>query len=224
MSGPWWTRALRSAVCTLGLGDSTHDLESSFTEEQRDDVDKLNLYTHRVAIWIGDPRLPPKLIHALMRHELRHAEQFAANETVYRIGIMTLASLGRSTRHGCRRHLDPPLCAAGGGRRRHRDTARGPAGDAGEARRGERRSLITAMDPVRPLGELPPHPWRSPSCTLRRSSRGSAPAASTFGGRSRSSTRRGRRSFRRSVTTPSRCDCAPRPSLPFRQPTGHGGR
>jgi hypothetical protein len=139
----------------LGPGDTTHDLEHCFTEKQRDAVDKLNLYKHRVVIWVGDPRLPPKLIQALMRHEMRHAEQFAADETVYRIGIMTLVSLARvyagtgagatSIHRFAPQETDANAAAT---------QLVAPAGDAGEARDGEHRSLVTATDPVRPLGEL----------------------------------------------------------------------
>jgi hypothetical protein len=140
----------------LGPSDTTHDLERVFTDAQREAVDELNPYKHRVMVWIGDPRLPPKVTQALMRHELRHAQQFSANEIVYRIGIMTVVSLGRayagkgkgavSIRRFAPHEADANAAAS--------QLVR-PAGDAATAARdGSFRPLVTSTDALRPLDEL----------------------------------------------------------------------
>lgn len=140
----------------LGPYDTTHDLDHCFTADQRDAVDKLNLYKQRVMIWVGDPQLPAKIIQALMRHELRHAQQFSANEIAYRIEIMTLVSLGRvyagkgkgavSVRRLAPHEADANAAASG---------LVGDVGEDADASNGNSRPLVRSTDPVRGLNQLP---------------------------------------------------------------------
>jgi hypothetical protein len=139
----------------LAPEDTTHDLDDHFTDAQRDAVDKLNLYKHRVVVWLGAPRLPGKIIQALMRHELRHAEQVDHNNWVYRIGIMTAVSLGRvyagkgdgsaSVRRLIPHEADANAAAT---------QLVAPVGDAAGARDGNFRPLVTETQPLRRLDTL----------------------------------------------------------------------
>ena len=79
----------------LGPYDSARDVEQCLTEAQCGEVRTLCFDRHRIILWAGAPRLPREIIRALVRHELRHAEQFARDKVVYRLGIMIAASLGR---------------------------------------------------------------------------------------------------------------------------------
>jgi hypothetical protein len=139
----------------LAPGDTTHDLDDHFTEAQRDAVDKLNMYKHRVVVWLGEPRLPGKIIQALMRHELRHAEQVDHNHWVYRIGMMTEASLGRvyagkGDGSASVRRLIPHEADANAAAKE----LVAPVGNAARARDGNFRPLVSETQPLRPLETL----------------------------------------------------------------------
>jgi hypothetical protein len=88
-----------------------------------------------------------------MRHELRHAEQFDHDKTVYRLGIMIALSLGRA--YGGKgaasiRRLIP-----------HEEDANAaasefvaPIGDKAQVRGGNFRALVTETTPLQPLDSL----------------------------------------------------------------------
>ena len=137
----------------LGPYDTTHDLEQCLTEGQRAEVQKLAFDKHRIIVWAGAPRLPPEITRALMRHELRHAEQLAHDRTVYRLGILIAVSLGRaysgSGAASIRRlipHEEDANAAAS------RFVA--PIGEAAEAREWNFRALVTETTPLQPLDSL----------------------------------------------------------------------
>jgi hypothetical protein len=137
----------------LGPYDTTQDLAQCLTDGQHVEVQKLGFDKHRVIVWAGEPRLPPEITRALMRHELRHAEQFAHDKTVYRLGILIAVSLGRAyAGKGAAsiRRLIP-----------HEEDANAaasqfvaPIGDKAEARGGNFRALVTETTPLQPLDSL----------------------------------------------------------------------
>jgi hypothetical protein len=137
----------------LGPYDTTHDLEQCLTEGQRVEIHQLGFDKHRIIVWAGAPRLPPEITRALMRHELRHAEQFAHDKTVYRLGIVIAVSLGRAYAGkgaaSIRRlipHEEDANAAAS------RFVA--PIGEKAEARGGNFRVLLTETTPLQPLDSL----------------------------------------------------------------------
>jgi hypothetical protein len=137
----------------LGPYDLTQDLEPCLTERQRAEVDRLEFDKHRIIVWVGTPRLPVEIIRALMRHEVRHAEQFAHDRTVYRLGIVIAISLGRvysgSGAASIRRlipHEEDANAAAS------RFVA--PIGEAADARDGKFGALVTETTPLQPLDSL----------------------------------------------------------------------
>lgn len=139
----------------LGPYDTTDDLGKCFTEGQRDEVHKLSFHRHRIIVWTGAPPLPPEIVRALMRHELRHAEQFANDKTVYRLGIMIAVSLGRA-------YAGKGYAAASIRRLSPHETDANaaashfvaPIGDFAEARGGNFRVLVTERTPLQPLDSL----------------------------------------------------------------------
>ena len=139
----------------LGPYDTTEDLRKCFTEGELDEVHKLSFHKHRIIVWTGAPPLPPEIVRALLRHELRHAEQFANDRTVYRLGIMIAVSLGRAyagkgNAAASIRRLSPHETDANAAASHFV----APIGDRAGVREGNFRVLVTETTPLQPLDSL----------------------------------------------------------------------